>query len=633
MDEARLREARDYALKGDGSGLIVRHGRLVFAWGDPKVKYDLKSTAKSFGATALGLAIGDGRIALADLAGKHHPQIAKAAAAHAGWGEKITIFHLATQTAGFEKPGDSSRLLFEPGTKWAYSDSGPNWLAECITLAYRRDVAELMFERVFTPLGIQRSDLTWRNNAYRPAKIDDLPRREFGSGISAHVDAMARFGLMYLRGGRWQDRQIIPKDFVEQARTTPAAVKGLPTVGDSKYAGASNHYGLLWWNNNDGTLANVPRDAYWSWGLYESLIVVIPSLDLVVARVGNAWPEAAGGHYAKMAPFLEPIVASVKAESPYPPSPVITGVTWAPLAAVRRDAKGSDNWPMTWGDDDALYAAYGDGNGFAEPKAPRLSLGLAKVLGDAEDFRGVNIRSETGEQKGDGESGAKGSGMLMADGSLYMLARNAKNAVLAWSADRGQTWTWADWRFTMSFGYPTFLNFGRNYAGARDEFVYIYSHDRDSAYEPADRMVLARVPKSRLRERNAYEFFVELDADGKPVWTKDVAERGAVFEHKGRCYRSGISYSAALKRYLWVQIIPGGDTRFAGGIGIYDAPEPWGPWTTVFFTEKWDMGPGETASFPTKWMGGDGRTLHLASSTTDHFTVRKATLTLATPQK
>ncbi len=42
-----------------------------------------------------------------------------------------------------------------------------------------------------------------------------------------------------------------------------------------------------------------------------------------------------------------------------------------------------------------------------------------------------------------------------------------------------------------------------------------------------------------------------------------------------------ISYDAGLERYLWCQTLPGGDARFRGGFGIYDAPEPWGPWTTV----------------------------------------------------
>ena len=77
-----------------------------------------------------------------------------------------------------------------------------------------------------------------------------------------------------------------------------------------------------------------------------------------------------------------------------------------------------------------------------------------------------------------------------------------------------------------------------------------------------------------------------------PDKADDVSKRSGVFTHPGRCYRSGISHNAALKRYLWCQIIPGSDTRFAGGFGIYDAPEPWGPWTTVFFTEASGRRPG-----------------------------------------
>ena len=97
--------------------------------------------------------------------------------------------------------------------------------------------------------------------------------------------------------------------------------------------------------------------------------------------------------------------------------------------------------------------------------------------------------------------------MLMVDGVLYVWVRNAGNSQLAWSMDHAQTWTWADWRFETSFGCPTFLNFGKDYAGARDGYVYVYSPDVDSAYRAADRMVLARVPKGRIAERGAYEFF------------------------------------------------------------------------------------------------------------------------------
>ncbi len=642
MDEARLKQARNYALTGGGSGYITRRGKLVMAWGELRRRYDLKSTTKSFGATALALAVADGKIKLGDKAATHHPAfgIPPGSNAETGWLDGITILHLATQTAGFEKPGGYGKLLFRPGTQWHYSDGGPNWLAECVTLKYGRDLREVMLERVFTPIGITADDLTWRNNAYRSHMLDGVARREFGSGIHANVDAMARLGLLYLRGGEWQRQRIIPRDFIELARQPVPGVVELPVHDPKNYGNASRHYGLLWWNNGDGTLPGVPRDAYWTWGLYDSLILVVPSLDVVVARAGKSWKRTSQRPYDVLRPFFEPIVASVKpeadkttskppAQAPCPPSAVIRKLTWAPASTIIRRAKGSDNWPITWADDDTLYTAYGDGTGFLQPKAPRLSLGLAKVAGGPDDFRGTNIRSPTGEQTGDGSKGIKASGMLMVDGVLWMFCRNAGISQLAQSSDHGRTWDFCDWKFATGFGCPTFLNFGRNYAGARDDYVYVYSHDAATAYLPSDRTVLARVPKDRIDDRRAYEFFQRLDATGQPVWTQDLAERGAVFGHRGRCYRTDVDYNAPLRRYLLCQIIPGDDTRFAGGFGIYDAPEPWGPWTTVFFTERWDVGPGETARLPTKWMSSDGKTLHLVFSGDDCFSVRRATLVLA----
>lgn len=659
MDAEKLAQAREYALTGGGAGVVTRHGRLVLSWGDVSQRFDLKSTTKSIGVTALGLAIADGKLKLTDKVVSRHPSFGVPPESNrkTDWLDRITIHHLATQTAGFEKPGGYTKLIFEPGTKWAYSDGGPNWLAECVTLAYRRDVNELLFERVFTPLGISRSDLRWRNNSYRSKEIDGLARREFGSGISASVDAMARVGYLYLREGHWNGKQLIPRDFVKAASRPVKSVVGLPEVDAKRFGNASDHYGLLWWNNADGTLKGVPRDAYWSWGLYESLIVVIPSLDIVVARAGRSWKRNWSGHYDVLEPFFEPIVSSVKQPDSepdqgevrsngeklnavrefqredsgnsqgIPPSPVIRGIEWAPASTIIRKAPGGDNWPVTWGDDDALYSAYGDGRGFKPFVEKKLSMGLVRITGGPSDFAGKNLRSPTAEKTGGGASGPKVSSLLMARGVLYMLARNTKNSQLAWSADRGQTWTWADWKFTTSFGYSTFLNYGRNYQGSRDDFVYVYSQDSDSAYRRADRMVLARAPLESLTKPSFWEFFVRQNANG-PVWSSDVGKRGAVFTRPGLCYRSSVSYNAGLKRYLWCQTGPGKDTRFRGGFAIFDAPEPWGPWTQVFATDQWDVGPGETSCLPTKWMSKDGRTVHLVFSGDDHFSVRKGTLRL-----
>ena len=98
----------------------------------------------------------------------------------------------------------------------------------------------------------------------------------------------------------------------------------LPVVPDrasEKYPNARTDYGVLWWTNKSGTMANVPKDAFWAWGLGEELIVVIPSLDLVIARNGGqatATPAPAAtwndrdwdGDVAVLEPFLNPIVAA-----------------------------------------------------------------------------------------------------------------------------------------------------------------------------------------------------------------------------------------------------------------------------------------------------------------------------------
>jgi hypothetical protein len=221
----------------------------------------------------------------------------------------------------------------------------------------------------------------------------------------------------------------------------------------------------------------------------------------------------------------------------------------------------------------------------------------------------------------------------MVRGLLYLWARNAGNAQLAWSTDHGSTWTWSPWRLSTSFGCPTFLNFGKDYAGARDGFIYVYSPDSNSAYAAADRMVVARVPVECIRDQAAYEYFAGIGPGGHAAWTRDHNRRAAVFCYPGGCWRSSISYNPAQKRYLWVQVLPGVDARFGGGLGIYDAPEPWGPWTTAYFTRDWDVAPGETAGFPTKWMAADGRKLCLVFSGEDHLSIRKASLRIRHPEK
>ena len=285
--------------------------------------------------------------------------------------------------------------------------------------------------------------------------------------------------------------------------------------------------------------------------------------------------------------------AVAQQEPPYPMSTIITGLTWADATTIVHQATGSDNWPITWADDGEQYTAYGDGWGF-DPKVPaKLSLGFARVSGGPPGT-GTNIRSASGEQKGDGRSGKKASGMLMVEGTLYTLVRNANNngeqSQLAWSSDYAATWTWSSWKFA-ELGYPCFLNFGRNYAGARDDYVYVYSPDTPSAYNETDTIVLARVPKQSVTIKTAYEFFSGFDANGNPTWSSDINQRKAVFTFPGGCNRIDVTYNAPLKRYLLVtrsRARAGGKDQFAfttrpgpGDRGRLYSTSRTGTWTPV----------------------------------------------------
>jgi hypothetical protein len=293
-------------------------------------------------------------------------------------------------------------------------------------------------------------------------------------------------------------------------------------------------------------------------------------------------------------------------------------VRFAPAAEVRRAAPGSDNWPVTWGRDGRLYTSYGDGWGF-EPRAPRkLSLGLSVIDGDAGHFRGTNLASD-GERTGDGARGPKASGLVMVDGTLWMWVRNTGNATLWRSADRGRHWTEA-FRLSESFGSPSFAQEGRD--GGKAAFVYSVSQDGPSAYESDNHLVLARAPRRRLGERDAWEFFSGTDVGGKAAWSTDIAARRPVFRAPRRCQRAEMAFHAPSGRYL---LALGYDHD--GGWGLYEAPAPWGPWATVFHTGQWDLAGTHGYRLPVKWIRGN--TLWLVFSgvkENDAFCVRKMEL-------
>jgi CubicO group peptidase (beta-lactamase class C family) len=667
MDRARLDALRaDLEARGTTGFLVVRNHAPVYEWYGagfgPETPHYTASLAKALvGGMALMLAIDQELI---------DPDV-PAAIWIPEWAEdpmkaKITVRHLATHTSGMsdsvtggyqhdEQPGWKGRfwrgrsdsalnpievalteapVLCEPGTGYAYSNPGMAVLGYLLTAALQDtawpDIRTFLQQRLMRPLGIP--DGAWQISYNRIYPTRGLPVRAIWGGGGYTARAIARVAQLLLQQGVWEGRPLLQPTTVKTALRYAGTAMPQRTGGEPVPAS-----GLCWYTNSDGVWPNLPRDTIAGAGAEHQVLLIVPSRNLIVVRQGAVlgdgtfWGEVERGLFTPLVDaFLDRLPGDAQ-YAPYPTSPLIADVSFDPPSTIQRPAFHSDNWPITWTDDNEQVTAYGDGRGFEPFLDEILSLGFARIVGEPESFQGINLRSPTGEQHGYGPAGLKASGLLSVGGVLYMWARNAGNSQLAWSRDRGESWTWADWRFETSFGCPTFINFGKDYTGARDAYVYVVSHDAASAYEPADRMVMTRVPCGLVTERESYEYFTGVEADGTPQWSENIADRGAVFVNPGMCRRSQITYNAGLGRYLWWQQAAGADfdTRFQGGFGIYDGPEPWGPWTTAYFTREWDTGPGEMGVFPTKWMSPDGATCYLVSSSFDCFSVRRAHFRLA----
>jgi CubicO group peptidase (beta-lactamase class C family) len=616
--------------------LVLRGGRKVMEWYapglTPTTKHFTASLAKALvGGSSFLVAMSDGRIRPGDRAAQFIPSWASDARK-----SKITIRQLATHTSGIEdssvdgvehgkEPGwkgqfwrrepdpfsvsvHDAPVVFEPGEGNQYSNPGMADLAYAVTASLRgapqRDIQALLRDRVMRPLGIP--DDEWSIGYGRPYSLDGLDLYATWGGAGFTPRAVARIGEWMMERGRWNGKAVIREAVAKQA----VEYSGLPLPKRTPAHPYSPGSGLCWYTNFDSAWPAVPRDAFAGAGAQHQVLLVVPSLELIVVRNGGALSSKEDGFWTEVyrelfAPLMEAMGNPGRpAPPPYPGSTAVRGVRFG--AEITRRAIDSDNWPLTWGDDDAIYTSYGDGGGF-EPYVPeKLSMGFARVEGGSRDFSGVNIRSATGERKGDGRAGEKASGMVMVDGVLYMWVRNAGNARLAWSVDHARTWEWG-FKLEQSFGSPAFLNYGRNYDGAQDGYVYTYSQDGPSAYETDDAVVLARAPRSRLKEAAAWEFFN--GSATVPAWTAKIGERKPVFRYPGHCQRVDAVWHPALKRYLLV--VAYGHT---GGWGIFDAPRPWGPWSVAFHTEYWGLGGTHGYRIPAKWISADGRSAGLVFS-------------------
>ncbi|WP_197138091.1 DUF4185 domain-containing protein [Crateriforma conspicua] len=280
-------------------------------------------------------------------------------------------------------------------------------------------------------------------------------------------------------------------------------------------------------------------------------------------------------------------------------------------------------------------------------------MGFARIEGDPKNYRGINVWGGF-QAENPATFHGKSWATISIDGELFMWVvpdkpkgkkyRNHYEYIeLAHSTDKGASWTKADWRFEEGerLTIPTFLNFGKDNSGVPSGYGdYVYSYfvaPQDPEMEQQGPngvelivhqpgvLYLARVQTSKLMiSRDGYEFFAGFDKKGEPRWGS-LTEKQPVFEDaNGAGWCLSASYHPTLQRVL---LATQHERNRSGLIGIFDAPTPWGPWTTVeYYETSSPFGAVRAGSelpwkqniffvaFPTKWFDEDRFTLNFTGA-------------------
>jgi len=362
-----------------------------------------------------------------------------------------------------------------------------------------------------------------------------------------------------------------------------------------------------------------------------SLILLLAS---VLLSVQPSFTQSAG-----QAPQI------ISESSPPKPSNVIVGFEWMgdesafptpgpsddvapvdPASAHGVPAYGvrfGDTFPMTWADDDEIYASAGDPNWGA--KWDGLDVEKFSGMPPHYTIRRVNAMPE---YHGSGGGGPKPTGMISVHGVLYLAVQNIEgkkppafgtrsqhgdDATIISSRDHGKTWTPArdaikqpmfPWHI---FGGPAFVNNGPDNHGAPDKYVYAVSTDQ---WDNGSNLRVGRVPANRIQDAAAWQWISELKNDEHPRWTHDLNEAIPVLTDARRISLPEMVYIAEIKRYVLLNWRLYRDFSNSDGteLMIYDAPHPWGPFTLVHQEAMWegkDTNP-YCPRLPLKWLKVNG---------------------------
>lgn len=156
-------------------------------------------------------------------------------------------------------------IIYEPGTHWHYSSGDSMLLSGVIEKCTGMSAFDLARLHLFEPLGLD--EVVWL--------ADPAGHTITAWGIQGTVRELAKFGYLYLKKGRWEDKQLVSEHWIEKSSE--------PVSEEIK------KYGYQWWRLpvfKGYEETKIPRDILIAWGIFTQQIFIFPTEDLLIVRLG-----------------------------------------------------------------------------------------------------------------------------------------------------------------------------------------------------------------------------------------------------------------------------------------------------------------------------------------------------------
>jgi hypothetical protein len=275
-------EAADKSKTEFHSIMILRHGKVITqGWWNPyapDLKHTMYSCSKSFTATAVGFAVGEGKLKLTDKVISFFPNdlpdtvsanladlTVKDALMMSDGQEPDPTFTVASRDSNWVKGFLGVPVKYDPGTTFLYNSLGTYMLSAIVQKVTGQKIIDYLTPRLFEPLGIEGMD--W--------EVDPKGINTGGWGLRIKTEDMAKFGQLFLQKGKWDGKQILPAGWAEEAST-------LKIVQHPQYSQAKRD-SSDWEQGYCYQMWRCRNNAFRGDGAFGQYIIVMPDQDAVIA--------------------------------------------------------------------------------------------------------------------------------------------------------------------------------------------------------------------------------------------------------------------------------------------------------------------------------------------------------------